>query len=485
MDTSVSTTSDHHISQSSKLSSVDLNEWMELALTQTSSSEMSVLEMSCIDNDTVIGTVSSSIQDLDQTAYSTPTTNLTKLGRFIATIFPTSRESKWLEPETYFLTDTDWISVWCGQFEICPSTNTLHAHIYIESVHNKRKRFDYIRDKLSQPGAGCNIRAARKSTTEQRQGAVNYVLMPSKRAADTEAFVWHGNKLAVSFDPTFLPQKKKRSRDEDDEAKRQWIESKPRFWTWDQIVHESDESKRLLYSCAWGDKYHKGRHAADKRRTITNIIILYGAGGTGKTTMAHAWGAVADECDDERYYRRNPDDGAFWGGGRTSYKGQRIIHYEEFTGQETFSRLKEVCDIGKQGPAVNVKNGGSILNHDTVVFTSNVHPSGWFHHLWAKDPKQFHPFWRRVTKVFFFPSHRPDGTMSIPDCNNPPHYIDQTNEWVTWQGSYDNALEHAKEHWPLQLEEPPQPMLLVQGDKHTRHSNFYQYCQTGIDKSCL
>lgn len=405
----------------------------------------------------------------------------TRLSRFIATFFPADSDPIWLEPSTYLPNDLHKIQVWCGQFEICPTTQQLHAHIYIEFSRNARLRFNVVREKFSQYHQNVNIKVPRICSKNQRQGAVNYCLKPEKRAPDTECYI-HPTEVSVAYDPSFSPPGKHDKKDKEDEAKRLWIESKPRFWTWDQIVHENDESKKLLYSCSWGEKYHKGRHAADKRRTIQNVIILYGAGGTGKTTMAQSWSSRDDEFDDERYYRRNPDDGAFWGGGRTCYKGQRLIHYEEFTGQEAFSRLKEVCDIGKQGPAVNVKNGGAVLNHETVVFTSNVHPSGWFHKLWANDPKQFHPFWRRITKVLFFPSHRLDGSLAIPDENNPPYFIDQTNDWNEFQGSYDQALKHAEMHWPLKVEETPQSMLLIPGNK-TKEPNFFQYCKTGIDTS--
>ena len=164
--------------------------------------------------------------------------------------------------------------------------------------------------------------------------------------------------------------------------------------------------------------------------TIPGVVIMYGAGGTGKTTMCISYDAASDlEPQNERYYRRNHEDGSFWGGGRTAYNGQRVIHFEEFSGQEPFSRVKEVCDIGKEGPAVNIKGSGTELNHTTVLFSSNIHPAGWYHNLWKLDPKQFHPFWRRVTKVLFFPAKRPDGALNIPDEDNEPYFIDQTDDW--------------------------------------------------------
>mgnify|MGYP000308092694 CR=1 FL=1 len=201
--------------------------------------------------------------------------------------------------------------------------------------------------------------------------------------------------------------------------------------------------------CSFGKKYHEGRQAEIPRRKIQNVVIMYGAGGTGKTTMAQNWDSNDNEDYQERYYRRNPDDKSFWGGGRTAYKGQRIVHLEEFCGQEQLSRIKEYCDVGKCGPSVNIKGSGADLNHETVLFTSNHHPAAWYRGVWNREAKQFHPFWRRVTSVLFFPAHRADGTLNIPDSENPAYYIDQTSDWLEFEGDYDKCVEHAMSHWPL------------------------------------
>jgi len=403
----------------------------------------------------------------------------TKLNRFILTFFPPTKDPTWLHPTSYFANADNMFQCWTGQFEICPTSGSLHAHIYVECLKRNRPRFNTINNKMREFFPCVQIKSAKKSSKKQRQCAINYCVMDSKRAPDTEIYIWDGTKFPIAFDATFQPVAK-RGKGEDDEEKRVWIESKPRFWTWEQIVHENDESKKLLFSCSWGKAYHNGRHAEDKRRDIQNVVILYGAGGTGKTTMAHAWDAKEGEFAQERYYRRNPDDGSFWGGGRTAYKGQRIIHYEEFTGQEAFSRLKEVCDIGKPGPSVNIKNGGAVLNHETVLFTSNVHPAGWFNKHWEADPKQFHPFWRRVTGVYFYPAHRPDGELAIPDENNEPYFIDQTAEWKEFVGDYGKCKEHAGVHWPLREEPEPQSMLLNLPQRYSNEPPLYQYCRTGV-----
>lgn len=376
----------------------------------------------------------------------------TKIRRGIITIFPPNTDAVWLDPVTYFNNPEKKIDLWCGQFELAPTTDALHAHIYVEFSTEYRPRFSVVRNIFTKHfDSTVNIRRSQRASAKQRQCAINYVQDEFKRAPNSINYVWPGCTVPVGYCND--SKAKKKADVTDTETQRLWIESKPRWWSWDRIVHESEDSKKLLAVCSFGKKYHEGRQAEIPRRKIQDVVIMYGAGGTGKTTIAQAWGSCDSEDHQERYYRRNPDDKAFWGGGRTAYKGQRIIHLEEFCGQEQLSRIKEICDLGKSGPSVNIKGSGTDLNHEIVLFTSNNHPAGWYRHLWAREPKQFHPFWRRITSVLFFPAHREDGTLNIPDSENPGYYIDQTNEWLEMQGDYDKCVEHAMKHWALPEQE--------------------------------
>jgi len=380
--------------------------------------------------------------------------NRNLIGAAIITAFPSNPEADLLKPHRYFL-DTTGLEIWCGQFEKGGHTDCLHLHIYMQWSNKHRKRFSAIVSAFKNAtGKQPNIQICRRATKKSRACAVNYVLKPMTRLGDEWQYIWPYNSSTVRFDPKLWGQKPDKKPEKQDltETQRKWIESKPKWWTWDQLVHENNESKALLCTCSWGKTYHSGRHAECGRRDISDVIIYYGAGGTGKTTLALSFDEQDGEVVQERYYRRNTDDGQFWGGGRTAYKNQRIIHFEEFCGQEPFARIKEVCDIGKAGPSVNIKNGGTELNHNTVIFTSNHHPAGWYHRMWGEDPKQFHPFWRRITKVLFFPAHRPDGSSNIPDDSTPPFFIDQTEEWKSFKGDYDASVCHADKHWPLKTD---------------------------------
>ncbi|UNI72601.1 MAG: replication associated protein [Avonheates virus SG_4_10] len=373
--------------------------------------------------------------------------NKNRIGMGLITIFPPSTHPSWLDPKTYFPDADDVLEAWCAKFEVAPATSTIHAHIFFKFTRAKRMRFNALRKLVSDiVGKGCNIRRSRSHSAENQQNVINYVLKTDTTAPDTVPFIWNNS---CSFSQTHWEKRTKSTGPTATEQRVTYINSKPIHWTWARIVHESVESQMLLADCSWGKKFHESRAVSIPRRTISNVILMYGAGGTGKTTLAEAWSSSNDEPVECRYYKRNSDDGAFWGGGSTAYKGQRVIHFEEFCGGETLSNMKTWCDVGKYGPSVNIKNGGAELNHDTVIITSNDHPAAWYRSKWAKDPKQFHPFWRRITKIWFFPALRPDGSYNRPDSENPPYYIDQTDDWIGFEGEYPAAVAHAESHWPL------------------------------------
>jgi hypothetical protein len=382
--------------------------------------------------------------DLSNEFEPTPNNN-TRLQRGIVTGWPPSDEPKWIMPDTYF-DDLKMIRNWYGQFETCPSSGQLHFHIYVEFEHALRPRFERLRQifqsKLDKPVSFS--RSKFRSSAKSVQSCINYVTDPSKRKNGTECYIWENNKSKRMFFEDLKPKSKDKT-----ETIVKYIDSKPSHWTWDQIVHENEHSKILLASCSWGSKYHNGRYASSERRTIQNVIVFYGAGGTGKTTMAQTYDIKQDEHFEERYFKRNPSDGKFWGGGRTAYRNQRIIHLEEFCGQETCQLFKEICDLEKHGPNVNIKNSGVQLNHETVIITSNHHPAAWYRHLWEKEPKQWMPVCRRFTQVWFFPQFREDGSPNTPSANTEPYFEDQTEQFKQFVSNYSEAVEHAAYVWPL------------------------------------
>lgn len=375
--------------------------------------------------------------------------------RALITIFHETPEAAKIHPAAYF--GDDWeskLQIWVAQWEKCPTTETVHAHIYLEFHRTCNVQWRRLHDIIKAVSPRNNIKVPKRSSNNQRQGAVNYC---SKEGflEETERWCWSRPPLDVKFDAEHWGNRdKKKSRVD---KQREWILSKPWHYTWSKIVHESPTSQELLCNCSWGEKFHRGRMESLPARTIESVIVYYGAGGTGKTTTAKYYGATDGEPDQVRYYRRNYNDGIFWGGGSTAYKNQRIIHLDEFVGQETLGEFKEICDVGHEGKHVNVKNGGVKLNHETVIVTSNVHPALWYRKALKKDPNHWTPFWRRITAVVFFPPNRPDGSVNRAGERKdgdiiPIHCVDQTDEWLDLS-SWDDAVEHANKYWPMELEE--------------------------------
>lgn len=393
-----------------------------------------------------------------------------KVTRALVTWFVPNMELDWLDHRMYFEKAP---LRWCAQYEYCPETGSLHCHAFFELKRADRMRFKALRTAFLVNGVTrVHIRLPRSVSKFATQCAVNYCTDPKKRAPNTDAVFFCESGTPWKFDDSVT---KKRKLDSEKEEQRLHIESKPRWLTWEQILHENEYSKALLCACSWGPRYHAARSVSDARRTIQRVVIYYGAGGTGKSTEAKNLGCKPGEPTELGYWKRNPDDGNFFGGGVTAYKGQRVIHFEEFTGNEPFNRFKDYTDIGKEGPPVNIKNGGTFLNHDTVVITSNVHPAGWYRKFWMEDPKQFLPFWRRITEVRFYPELRDDGTVNIPDSANgvEPYFIDQTDEWKDMRGSYDACVRHAEKHWKLPDVDEAITGTGGNGDAYAQRSTFF------------
>ncbi|AQA27298.1 replication associated protein [Avon-Heathcote estuary associated bacilladnavirus] len=381
------------------------------------------------------------VHDVDDLLASVGPDKRKKIRSGLLTIHPPSSHPSWLKPETWFPQCDDILEIWCAKFEKGEDTGNLHVHIYFKLKHSNTIRFELLQKWITKHVTGFDFKPQRSATKNSTQCVVNYVLKPETSVGDP--FIWNAS---CAFD-----QKTWDARHKGKGKKQEIIDHiMARDWTlsWASLVHESDESRALLADCGWGKRFQEDRAAAQPRRKIKDVVILYGAAGTGKTTMAMDWDSKPDETTKARYYRRSCDED-FWGGGATAYNGQRVIHYDEFGGQEKFASLKEITSIGLPGPPVKVKGSGRDLNHDTVVFTSNVHPAGWYKGVWAKDPHQFKPFQRRVTKVLFFPRERPDGTENVPSDGNPAHFVDQTPEWVAFGDNLDLAIEHAESCWPL------------------------------------
>lgn len=105
------------------------------------------------------------------------------------------------------------------------------------------------------------------------------------------------------------------------------------------------------------------RLALKDRDWITEIHILWGATGTGKTRYAISQGAVMVEMDK--------------GGFMHGYDNQPILLFDDFD-PETISRSVFLRLTDRYATTVNVKGGSMSWNPKTIYITSNYSPGEWY-----------------------------------------------------------------------------------------------------------
>lgn len=419
-----------------------------------------------------------------------------RTGKLLVTVFFDDDEllRPRLSPE-YYSIDRDHLRQWVAQFEYTQD-GRLHAHIYLEFLNNKRPRFNPLRLKFQSKVPRANLKTV-KSGKASVTNTINYCLknagQPTHRVPGTDPYIvgppvdfnlelW--NKRIASKSK----KSKKQQKDDDFEEARLMVEACPFSWSFDKILHQDDEHKKKLAPHIGKLRgYHNGRGAGCERRKLTRVIVMYGGSGTGKTTMAIAFGSDKYTVAADRSWLIDPNNKFLGGGGVTAYKGQPILRYDEFNGQQEINIFKTICNPGFEGINIDVKNGGTFFNAETVIITTNHHPCDWWYKFCDNDPKQFKAIWRRITDLWFFPSQRPDGTPNVPSDEQEPYFEDQTAEWktfadgVTDEGIWHNALSHAERNWPLKSREVTTECPWEPNDRKRSapEDAFHQYCRTG------
>lgn len=126
-----------------------------------------------------------------------------------------------------------------------------------------------------------------------------------------------------------------------------------------------------------------------KRSWKTEVKILYGDAGTGKTRMAH-------ESDPDAYYLRKGNGGAVWWDG---YLGQATIIVDDFYGWIPYDLLLRICD--RYPLRVDLKGGSTEFLGRTIWITSNRPWQQWYN--FDENSKLCkEAFERRIDELWYF-----------------------------------------------------------------------------------
>ncbi|ALE29840.1 replication associated protein [Lake Sarah-associated circular virus-27] len=116
------------------------------------------------------------------------------------------------------------------------------------------------------------------------------------------------------------------------------------------------------------------------------IIVVWGPTGTGKTRWAF------DNYPSAFWKTKSGGSQQFWDG----YDGESVIIVDEFYGWLPFDFMLRFLD--RYPVKLEIKHGTVPLCADTIIFTSNKHPSEWYHiqrYKWDES----NPLRRRLTSV--------------------------------------------------------------------------------------
>ena len=153
---------------------------------------------------------------------------------------------------------------------------------------------------------------------------------------------------------------------------------------WTDILDDEANAPTLI-------KYHK---AASFMRSVyeleaqpawrnLEVIVLYGATGTGKTRRAVADGA----------YLWNPSTTEWWDG----YEGQEVICIDEFYGQMPIARMLRILD--GYHCRLPLKGSFTWALWSKVYITSNTHPDNWYGEGSGVPAQAKAALMRRITKI--------------------------------------------------------------------------------------
>lgn len=238
-----------------------------------------------------------------------------------------------------------------GQWEVCPTTQKKHYQGYLE-----------LKNPMTM-GALKKLLNDNSAHIEPRRGsqksAIAYVTKEATRMKDMPLYEWG---------------------DKNNQGKRNDLEEAvARLKSGATINEIIDEIPSMLRLDKNLERY-KQRQNNEKRNWCTEVIVLHGLPGSGKTRQ------VYEENKDTEVYVLPEATSAQWFDG---YEGQDVVLIDDFEGTIRYNFLLQLCD--RYPMRVNTKGGFVNWKPKKIYITSNKEPELWY-------GRDISALMRRITK---------------------------------------------------------------------------------------
>jgi len=248
----------------------------------------------------------------------------------------------WVLKRAGVLADPSRVRYACLGRELCPETKRLHIQGYLEFAQKCSQTLGGIKKLLEDDTLHL------ESMTATRQAAMEY----SKKDGEFVEFgKWIKGGQGTRSDLNDVSEMVLEGKS------LQYIatEAGPQF-----IKHATGIMKQMHF-------VNKG-----KERPDIDVVVFWGASGTGKTRkaveMAKRW---SEENKGKPWYKHTPDKDWFDG-----YDMEEFVIIDDFNSELSFTRLLQMLD--RYSATVGVKGATMPFVANRIIITSNLHPKDWY-----------------------------------------------------------------------------------------------------------